>query len=152
MMSTTSPGVRDFSPDQLLRIARLFADQTASAATPRPARGERQRDSIAHTPHLEVWRVIWPPSTSTGWHDHGSAGGVFVVVEGALEVQTWRAGVVHEDLLTPDEHGVFQPGQIHNATNGSGATVVSVHAYAPGLTEMTPYTWENGQPIAVDPR
>ncbi|RNI19884.1 cysteine dioxygenase [Flexivirga caeni] len=150
-MTTTSPGVRDFTKDQLVRMARLFAHEAGVARTIERSGAERKRHQLTHTPHLEVWVMTWPPGASTDWHDHGAADGAMVVVEGELIDVQWRGGSEHWLELRPGDDAAVAAGTAHSLTNVGDGYAVTIHAYAPGLTEMTPYTWENGRPVAIQP-
>lgn len=149
-MTTASPGVRDFTGDQLVRMARLFAREGAAVSARRPSGTERERHQLTKTPHLEVWVVNWPPGAETGWHDHGAADGAMVVVEGELIDRQWKGGSEHWSELTDGDEVTITPNTAHHVTNVGDGYAVTVHAYSPGLTEMTPYAWENGRPVAVD--
>lgn len=149
-MTTTSPGVRDFTKDQLVRMARLFANETGVARTIERSGDERKRHQLTKTPHLEVWVMTWPPGATTDWHDHGKASGAMVVVEGELIDRQWRGGSEHWVELNAGDEGSVAAGTPHNLTNVGDDYAVTIHAYAPGLAEMTPYVWEDGRPVAID--
>jgi len=149
-MSTTSPGVRDFTSAQLARVARLFAHEAGVTSTIERTGDERQRHQLTQTPHLEVWVMTWPPGASTGWHDHGAAAGAMVVVEGELIDRQWRGGSEQWLELKPGDDASIPARTPHNLTNVSDDFAVTIHAYAPGLTEMTPYSWVDGRPVAID--
>lgn len=145
-MDTASVGIRTFNEQQLLRIARLFAGNDNLMARVDPAATERTRIELDITAYLEVWLMAWPPGSSTGWHDHGSSSGAMHVVRGSLTHETWRDGQLTEiDLRDQDEFS-FVPGLVHNMTNIGDVITLSVHAYSPALTQMTPYEWRNGKP------
>jgi Uncharacterized conserved protein, contains double-stranded beta-helix domain len=149
-MTTASPGIRDFTSDQLARVARLFAhDADATSATGRTS-AERQRHQLTKNPHLEVWLVTWPPGATTDWHDHGAAAGAVVVVRGELIDRLWKGGSEHWRELTNGDEIAIAPQTAHNLTNVGDEVAITIHAYSPGLAEMTPYAWENGQPVAID--
>lgn len=149
-MTTASPGVRDFTSDQLARMAKLFAREGAAVSAVKPDGTERQRHQLTKTPHLEVWVVNWPPGASTGWHDHGAAAGAMVVVEGDLIERQWKGGSEQWRELGAEDETTITPQTAHEVTNVGDGFAVTVHAYSPGLTEMTPYAWENNAPVAID--
>lgn len=149
-MTTASPGIRDFTSDQLARVARLFAHEAGVTSAIRRSGTERQRHQLTKTPHLEVWVMTWPPGTTTDWHDHGDASGAMVVVEGELIDRQWKGGSEHWFELTAGDEGSITPRTAHNLTNVGNDFAVTIHAYSPGLTEMTPYAWENDAPVAID--
>lgn len=145
-MTAASLGIRHFSEAHLRRIARLFAGNEDHLSRVDSAATERTRIELDTTAYLEVWLIAWPPGTSTGWHDHGGASGAFHVVRGSLTQETWRAGQLGESDLTEGEDFSFAPGVVHNTTNIADGVALSVHAYSPGLSEMTPYGWRHGHP------
>lgn len=95
----------------------------------------------------EIWLLTWLPGQGTAWHDHGGSAGAFTTVQGVLT----------EQHATPGTHGqpaVVAPGvrrlatgavrpfgaqHIHQVTNPDPSPAVSIHVYAPALTEMTDY-------------
>lgn len=145
-MNTASVGIRTFNDQQLLRIARLFARNDDLMARVDPAATERTRIPLDITAYLEVWLMAWPSGSSAGWHDHGQSSGAMHVVRGSLTHETWRDGTLAEVDLRATEEFSFGPGLVHNMTNIGEDITLSVHAYSPGLTQMTPYEWRNGRP------
>jgi hypothetical protein len=91
----------------------------------------------------EIWLITWPLGSSTGWHDHGSASGAFVVLTGSLTEYVWtgvatastRGGSVRE----------FDGSHIHDVVNHGDRVAVSLHAYAPSLAAMTRYELVRGR-------
>lgn len=146
---TPSLGIRTFSDKQLLRITRLFAGSDDLLARVDPDATERVRIELDTTAYLEVWLMVWPAGTTTGWHDHGGASGAFHVVRGALTQETWRGGRLAESDLREGEEFSFTPGLVHNMTNIGDELALSVHAYSPGLSEMTPHVWRAGRPEPI---
>lgn len=149
--SVSSLGIREFTGEQLLRIARLFASDGSHAGRVDRSVSERQRIPLDANPHLEVWLMVWPVGSSTGWHDHGSAAGAYVVVAGELIEESRRAGVAHDHLVATGDERTFGPGHLHNMTNVGNEPALTVHAYSPGLTEMTPYAMVEGRLVPVGP-
>jgi hypothetical protein len=127
------------SPAQLARTAR------AVAGTPERWLGLVRYDSgrrwylrLARDDSREIWLLSWLPGQGTGFHDHGSSAGAFVVVQGALQERAAPGG-------RPDEHGKavpdgavrsFGPGYVHDVMNTSPRPAVSIHAYSPPLRIM----------------
>lgn len=149
-MTTASPGIRDFTSDQLARVARLFAHDADASSTSGRTGAERQRHQLMKTPHLEVWLMTWPAGATTDWHDHGAADSAMVVVRGELIDRLWKGGSEHwRELRADDEIGIA-PRTAHNLTNVGDGVAVTIHAYSPGLADLTPYAWENGRPVAID--
>ena len=50
---------------------------------------ERTWVRVEHGEDADIWLITWPAGSSTGWHDHGSASGAFVVLEGQLTEYVW---------------------------------------------------------------
>ncbi|WP_322920097.1 cysteine dioxygenase [Nocardioides renjunii] len=92
----------------------------------------------------DLWLITWPPGSSTGWHDHGSAGGAFVVLQGSLTEYVWT-GVVTASTLPSASVREFGGSHIHDVVNHGTATAVSLHAYAPSLAAMTRYELVRGR-------
>jgi hypothetical protein len=75
-------GVNRFTPDQLLRTARLFASDPDLERHVDLTATERQWTVLDSTPHLQIWLLTWPEGTGTGWHDHVESAGAFLTVRG----------------------------------------------------------------------
>ncbi|SDR77820.1 Cysteine dioxygenase type I [Friedmanniella luteola] len=96
----------------------------------------------------EVWLLTWLPGQGTAWHDHGGSAGAFATVQGVLTEQ--HATPARDDepaRVVPGARrlvagGVrpFGPRHVHQVVNADALPAVSVHVYAPSLTEMTEYT------------
>ena len=91
----------------------------------------------------DIWLITWPVGSSTGWHDHGSASGAFVVLQGSLTEYVWT-GVATANTLTSSVRE-FGGGHIHDVVNHGTETAVSLHAYAPSLAAMTRYELVRGR-------
>lgn len=149
--SVPSLGIRQFTGDQLLRIARLFASDDSYAGSVDLSAPERQRIALDSNEHLEVWLMVWPVASSTGWHDHGQASGAYVVVRGELIEESRRGGSADDRLLAAGDERTFGSGHLHNMTNVGDEPALTVHAYSPGLTEMTPYELVDGRLLPIRP-
>ncbi len=105
------------------------------------------RLSAASDDH-EIWLLTWLPGQGTLWHDHGGSAGAFAVVQGVLTERHARPGRDGEPAtVVPGARRVvtggirpFGPRHVHEVVNADGVPAVSVHVYAPSLTEMTEYT------------
>lgn len=130
-----APGITSFTAEQLVRVARLFANDESLAThlDALPVCDTPQRVSLALTAHLQMWGIAWPAGSSTPWHDHGAARGAFVVVRGTLMEDTWTDRGVVTTLYGPDDHRSIEPGLVHRTSVPSSEPVLSVHAYAPNL-------------------
>lgn len=106
---------------------------------------------IAAEPDHEAWLLTWLPGQGTEWHDHGQSAGSFVVLQGQLSE---RVADLVGDLVGPDrapqvgqDVGRLRAGQqrtfgrryVHHVSNEGPDPAVSLHVYAPRLTEMTTY-------------
>lgn len=106
------PGVSSFTPVQLLRVARLFAadPELPDLLPERPEDpGGRRWRQLAQTHHLQLWVIEWPPSASTGFHDHGGSRGAFTVVRGALAERQVVQRNVHRESFLPVRGGCSGP-------------------------------------------
>jgi hypothetical protein len=92
----------------------------------------------------DIWLITWPVGSSTGWHDHGSASGAFVVLEGALTEYVWTGVATGTTLQSPGVRE-FDGSHIHDVVNHGTCTAVSLHAYAPTLAAMTRYELVRGR-------
>ncbi|WP_239087981.1 cysteine dioxygenase [Planosporangium mesophilum] len=97
----------------------------------------------------EAWLLTWLPGQSTDLHDHGGSAGAFVVVSGVLTEQV--ATVAGAGPVTPVETTLaagavraFGPRHVHRIVNAVTAPAVSLHVYAPSLTQMTRYRIDDG--------
>lgn len=102
-------------------------------------RPERQWTIVsAPDDSVQVWAIAWPPGSSTGWHDHGSAHGAFGVLRGTLREHVWVGYDAAADLVAGRSRH-FTDRHIHDVRNESTDWAVSVHAYHPSLQSMTRY-------------
>jgi rhodanese-related sulfurtransferase/quercetin dioxygenase-like cupin family protein len=104
----------------------------------------RWYERLHHGPDHDVWLISWLPGQSTGFHDHGSSSGAFIVTAGVLEE-------LHPDgrkyLAEPGKSRSFGPNYAHDVRNASDAPAISIHAYSPPLTEMNEYELDGGKLI-----
>ena len=73
------------------------------------------------------------------------------MVTGELIEESRRGGSVGDLLLEKGDERAFGAGHIHNMTNVGDTPALTVHAYSPGLTEMTPYELVEGRLVPVNP-
>jgi hypothetical protein len=156
--SIASPAVRDLAARQLqsLRLAngRLTERELEQVATavareralwaglvgPQPPR-VRQRIVLHRAENYEVLLLVWSPSETSDWHDHGGASGGYAVVEGELQ-ERFRASDgagLETRHLRVGSHGSFGPAHLHDVEAPSERVAVSVHAYSPPLATLTYY-------------
>lgn len=105
---------------------------------------ERSWMRVENGVDADIWLITWPAGSSTGWHDHGSASGAFVVLEGSLTEYTWTGVATAATLESPGVRE-FDGSHIHDVVNHGVRTAVSVHAYAPSLAAMTRYELVRGR-------
>lgn len=104
---------------------------------------------LGTTDTYEVWLLTWLPGQTTELHDHGDAVGGFTVVAGLLrERQVVDLGggrhSLRERHLPPGTVRAVEQGLRHEVL-ASSTPAVSIHAYAPALSEMTRYTLADGR-------
>jgi quercetin dioxygenase-like cupin family protein len=139
----------------LAAVARQYAEDAESwPFTPRFAATARWYGRIAAAEDHEAWLLTWLPGQSTDIHDHGGSAGAFHVVSGALTEQSFAAAgsgpvIPRDRLLTAGQVRAFGPHHVHRMVNTSDAPAVSLHVYAPALSEMTRYRLADGV-LAVD--
>ena len=104
---------------------------------------ERTWERVESGAGADIWLITWPVGSSTGWHDHGSASGAFVVLQGSLTEYVWT-GVATANTLTSSVRE-FGGSHIHDVINHGTETAVSLHAYAPSLAAMTRYELVRGR-------
>lgn len=109
---------------------------------------------LGQTSTYEVWLLTWLPGQSTGLHDHGTVVGGFTVVAGVLRERTVQRNgdgtvSVRERHLPSGTVRSTHPGLVHEVIS-STTPAVSLHAYAPALTEMTQYELRSGRLEAVE--
>lgn len=138
MPSTTSP---------LAQIAHQLAAQPALwEPLVRYDEQDRYYTRLAREPGYEAWLLTWLPGQGTLWHDHGGSAGAFATVRGTL---TERHAVpladgtariaAQERRLSGAVVRPFGRHHVHRVTNDALLPAVSVHVYAPSLSEMNEY-------------
>jgi len=108
-----------------------------------PASTERQWVNLRPGGNADLWLISWPADSRTGWHDHGTASGAFLVLDGTLTECSWD-GAVHARTLRKGQGRSFGTSHIHDVVNTSGVPALSLHAYTPRLTTMTRYRLDRG--------
>ena len=110
---------------------------------------ERRWHRIETDLDVELWLISWPPGSSTGWHDHGTAKGAFATLRGRLTEDTW-AGRAFRRRLSAGEARTFPAWHIHDVRNDSAEHALSLHAYAPALSTMTRYRRVDGRLVVTE--
>lgn len=114
---------------------------------------------LAATPDYEAWLLTWVPGQGTDWHDHGGSAGAFATVRGTLTEEHARVRRDGPPVVVPGSRrlvtGTLRPfgsRHLHRVTNASTEPAVSVHVYAPALTEMNGYVREGDALRLVESR
>ncbi|WP_375425899.1 cysteine dioxygenase family protein [uncultured Friedmanniella sp.] len=101
---------------------------------------------LAAEPDYEAWLLTWLPGQGTLWHDHGGSAGAFATVQGtlterhAVPVGDGTARIAAgERRLSDAAVRPFGRQHIHQVVNAELLPAVSVHVYAPSLSEMNEY-------------
>jgi len=132
----------------LAQTARLLADDRAVwAGLVDFDPVSRYYARVAAEADHEAWLLTWLPGQGTEWHDHGQSAGSFVVLQGQLcervadLVGPGRTPQVSEDVgrLRAGQQRTFGRHYVHHVSNEGPDPAVSLHVYAPRLTEMTTY-------------
>ncbi len=136
--------LREYAADPTLADRLDLHDHDAVGTD--AANTERQLVNLHPDGNADLWLISWPADSRTGWHDHGTAAGAFLVLEGTLTECSWD-GAVHARTLRKGQGRSFGAGHIHDVVNTSGVRALSLHAYAPRLTTMTRYRLERGRRV-----
>ena len=95
---------------------------------------------------VDLWVLTWLTFQGTDLHDHGRSAAAFTVVRGALhEIRPDERGRLVPRKFVPGVVATIAPGAVHDVRNELVEPAVSIHAYAPRLTEMTYYAWLDGE-------
>lgn len=134
--------------------AGMLDDIAAGIAAAEPLwRSVVQHDAEQRTPvrllataAYEVWVIGWMPEQGVELHDHGDAGGVFLVTEGVLTEIRVEDGALVRDTLPQGSVRHLPLGLVHDVVNTGTAAATSIHVYSPPLTAMTHYDPATLQP------
>lgn len=137
------------TPQELVGIIQEFALSIPWLDRVRLRADRRWYERLYHGPEYDVWLISWMPGQSTGFHDHGSSSGAFLVTAGTLE--ELRPGEQGRAISTGD-FCTFGPEYAHDVRNISQAPSISIHAYSPPLTEMKEYELEGDQLVVREAR
>ena len=116
------------------------------------ARDTYARNLVCRTPFFELLVLCWRPGHESTIHDHAGALNAIRVYSGELTSRTFRrtrgpsssAGPVVQDAeerirANARMVGLDRDG-IHQLANASEEDLVTVHVYAPALTELNVYS------------
>jgi rhodanese-related sulfurtransferase/mannose-6-phosphate isomerase-like protein (cupin superfamily) len=132
------------TPDELAMIVERTAALDDWIGRVRLCGHGRWYERIYDCADYDLWVISWMPGQSTGFHDHGSSSGAFVVATGVLE-ELRPDGRSYG--VTKGEARSFGPDYAHDVRNASEAPAISIHAYSPPLTEMNEYEIEGAELI-----
>lgn len=114
---------------------------------------------LAAEPDYEAWLLTWLPGQGTEWHDHGGSAGAFVVLAGVLTEERAEIRPDGPPQIVPtvqqyaaDAVRPFGTRHIHKVTNNGLAPAISLHVYAPSLSEMNYYRAEDGLLELTNPK
>jgi len=108
------------------------------------------RNFVCRTPQFELLVLCWEPGHRTTVHDHAGSLNFIRVHRGELTSRLFEKApetglaVASEERLAPPDHTSVDRPEIHQLANTSRDRVVTVHVYAPPLTQLTVYDVETG--------
>ncbi len=138
-------------PDPALAglLRRVVADRPLWQPLIRFGTAERYWARIPVPEKVDVWLLTWTMSQATELHDHGEAEAAFTVVSGVLnEIRPEQDRLVVHNRRPGSVVSVL-PGELHDVRNELSEPAVSIHVYAPRLTTMTYYSFDDGVPRPV---
>jgi hypothetical protein len=83
----------------------------------------------------EAWLRTWPPSSESGWHDHGSSSTAFTVLQGELLVRTCSGQELSQASsavsVRPGTTRLLKIATSHELVNPGIDHSTSLHVYSP---------------------
>ena len=164
ILETSRADTRTMPQDDFNALAlRLDLDDALIGAHVRYCDERYARNLVCRTPAFELLVLCWKPGQASTIHDHAGclnvtrvysgeltsrlfrrrAGGPGVAEVGGAESGELPAGpvdLVGEEVLAGSGAAVVDRGEIHQLGNGSDAGLVTVHFYAPPLTDIVVYS------------
>jgi cysteine dioxygenase len=116
------------------------------------ARDTYARNLVCRTPSFELLVLCWRPGQESTIHDHAGSLNAISVHSGELTSRVFLPAadaangsgpveMVSEDKLGPGDDVIgVDRGGIHQLANTSADDLVTVHVYAPALTELNVYS------------
>lgn len=152
MTLSLRPGVPVLSPSRLSELVLGYARLPGlwrPAVRFEPA--QRWHARLERTAEYEVWLLTWLPGQGTEIHDHGGAAGAFTVLEGELAERVFAGGPQppHRRDLPAGRLRAFGPRYVHEVLNTTDEPAISIHAYAPALSEMTYFRQQSDGTLAT---
>jgi cysteine dioxygenase len=108
------------------------------------------RNFVCRTPQFELLVLCWEPGHMTTVHDHAGSLNFIRVHRGRLTSRLFEKlpgsglAVASDEELAPTAHTSVDRPEIHQLANTSRDRLVTVHIYAPPLTQLTVYDLETG--------
>ncbi|HIV59133.1 MAG TPA: cysteine dioxygenase family protein [Candidatus Stackebrandtia faecavium] len=132
------------------RLSELASSYAATIDGPFKFRSKsRSAHKLHSTDDFEVWLLAWLPGQSTDLHDHGGdaapAPSAFTMISGELTEYTVSPGfppTLNRQVLGTGETSVVDSQTVHAVKNRGDRPAVSVHVYAPALTLMRRYLFD----------
>lgn len=105
------------------------------------------RTLLAADAHAEVFLLGWLPGQASAVHDHGSSQGAALVLAGEAQEETFevvdgRARLASKATLRRGSATLERRDGVHRVQNAGTNLLVTLHAYAPRLTEYATYDVE----------
>ena len=164
IFETNRDGARTLPLERFAALAlRLDLDDTLVSAHVRFCDGHYARNLICRTTQFELLVLCWKPGQASTVHDHGGSLNVTRVYSGDLTSRVFRrrgggSGVatpggaaagelpsgpvdlVDEQVLAGSGAATVDRGAIHQLGNWSHEGLITVHLYAPPLTDIVIYS------------
>ena len=137
---------------RLLETVAAGADRlvTRARALPRPP-GGRAWARVADQGGADAWLIVWSPGSATGRHDHGDSCGLVRVLRGTLVERAWPEAGGGEHIRRIGRGGTLSVprDRSHDVANAGHRVAISLHVYAPRLSQMNFYTDRRAVAVAV---
>jgi cysteine dioxygenase len=142
---------------------RLDLDDALVGAHVRFVDERYARNLVCRTPHFELLVLCWKPGQASTIHDHAGSLNVTRVYSGELTSRTFRrrdgghgvaevggaasgalprgpVDLIDEQVLAGSGAATVDRGEIHQLANESDEGLVTVHFYAPPLSDIVVYS------------
>jgi predicted metal-dependent enzyme (double-stranded beta helix superfamily) len=130
--------------DELIQSRSCFAADTYA------------RNLVCRTPTFELLVLCWRPGHETTIHDHAGSLNAIRVHRGELTSRlfvpaagrpagTGPVGLLAEERVPPGGWAGVDRGGIHQLANTAAEDLVTMHVYAPPLTELVVYSTDSSE-------
>ncbi len=163
MLVTHQHGTEQMPLDEFADLARRLDLDDAMISSHIRFRDENYaRNLICRTPEFELLVLCWKPGQTSTIHDHAGSLNVTRVHAGVLTSRQFRrrgggvgidkvgaaAGelpggpvdLIDEEVLAGSGAALVDRGEIHQLANASAEQLVTVHLYAPPLSDIVVYS------------